>query len=254
MPEAPPAAADAATAPRRRRLGTALRLLAGALVVAAAVAAWALRGRLAVEPLIALLDEARGWGPFAFVGLYALLSVLLVPTLPLNLGAGVLWGPLLGGVYSAAGATLGGALSFLLARHLLGPSLTERWRGGRWDLLRAELARNDWRVVAVTRLSPVFPTGALNYCYGVTPLPLRTFLWSTLVFLLPGSIVFAGLGALAGEVVLAGEHRRLAAIFVASMTAVTALITLRWALRRRVGRLVEGGQPAAAAAPPLESA
>ena len=244
MPPAPP--------PGGPRAG-ALRLAAAVAMVAAVLAAWLLRDRVEVEPLLALLERARGWGPFAFVGAYALLSVLLVPTLPLNLGAGVLWGPLLGGVYSAIGATLGGAISFLLARHLLAPWLAGRWRGGRWDRLRNELARNDWRVVAVTRLSPIFPTAALNYCYGVTPLPLRTFLWSTLAFLLPGSIVFAGLGALAGEVMLTGEHRRLAAVFVVSMTALTALLTLRWVLRRRVGSLAGGGE-GAAAAPPLESA
>ncbi|HEV8632559.1 MAG TPA: VTT domain-containing protein, partial [Thermoanaerobaculia bacterium] len=148
-------------------------------------------------------------------------------------------GAWLGGLYSAAGATLGGAIAFLLARYLLAPTLAGRWRGGRWDTLRAELARNDWKVVAFTRLSPVFPTAALNYCYGATTIPFTTFLWSTLLFLLPGSVAFAALGSLAGQVVLAGANRRLAQAGLGVAAAATALVLLRWALRRRVGRLGE---------------
>ncbi|HEV8630172.1 MAG TPA: sulfurtransferase, partial [Thermoanaerobaculia bacterium] len=67
-----------------------MRVAAGALLVAAIVAAWLLRGRLDPQAVMALLAQLRGLGPAAFVGLYGVLSLLLVPTLPLNLGAGVL--------------------------------------------------------------------------------------------------------------------------------------------------------------------
>jgi uncharacterized membrane protein YdjX (TVP38/TMEM64 family) len=183
---------------------------------------------------------ARRWGPLAFIGLYALLALLLVPTLPLNLGAGVLWGPWLGGLYAAAGATLGGALAFLVARYVLGDLVSRRAASPRWLALRDELARNDWRLVAFTRLSPVFPTAALNYVYGVTPLRFVTFLWSTLVFLLPGSIVFAALGSASGELMLSGAHRRVLQGVLVVAAAASLLVVLRWWSRSAGGRNPRG--------------
>jgi uncharacterized membrane protein YdjX (TVP38/TMEM64 family) len=226
----------AADAPRPSR---AFRGLLG-LLLAGALGAAALYGR-DVDPVtvLAVLERLRGWGPVAFVALYALLSLLLVPTLPLNLGAGILWGPIRGGLYSAAGATLGGAGAFLLARYLLGATAAHGWTGGRWRSLQEELERSDWRVVAFTRLSPVFPTGVLNYCYGLTRIPFATFGWSTFLFLLPGSVLFAGLGRLAGQVLLEGEYRHLAHVILLVSAAATGLVLLRWVLRRGGGDLVE---------------
>ena len=57
------------------------------------------------------------WGEsLLFVLAYAVAVTLLIPTLPLNLGAGVLWGAGWGSALSVAGATLGATLAFLLTR------------------------------------------------------------------------------------------------------------------------------------------
>ena len=224
---------DAAAPAGALRPTRALRGALGLLLVAGLGMAWFCGRRVDLRVVLEALGEARGWGPVAFVGLYALLSLLVVPTVPLNLGAGILWGPLRGGLYSAAGATLGGAGAFLLARHLVGSAAVHRWTGGRWSALQEDLERSDWKVVAFTRLSPVFPTGVLNYCYGLTAIRFTTFVWSTFLFLLPGSVLFAGLGNLAGQVSLAGEPRRVAQAFLLVSAAATGVVALRWLVRRR---------------------
>src|ERR1700744_5619564 len=45
--------------------------------------------------------------PIVFVAIYGIAMLSALPTLPVNLAAGLFWGPLLGGVYSTSGITVG---------------------------------------------------------------------------------------------------------------------------------------------------
>ena len=131
---------------------------------------------------------------FVFVLFYAVSVIAAFPSLPLNLAGGFFWGALAGGVYSTIGATLGGWISFLAARHLLGALLTEHFETKWATHVHKEFQRNGWRFVALARLSPVIPTGPLNYLLGLTSLSNRDFLWATFIFLLPPAIAIAYIG------------------------------------------------------------
>lgn len=139
-------------------------------------------------------------GAAAFVPLYALWVTLLLPGVWASMLAGVLYGPVAGSVLVFAGACLGAQAGFLLGRG--------RWRGWarrrlagapRLQAVEQAVSREGLKLVLLTRLSPAFPFSLLNLAYGLSAVSLRDYSLG-LIGILPGTILFCGLGALAGDV------------------------------------------------------
>ena len=185
------------------------------------------------------------WGAAAFVPLYALWVTLLLPGVWASMLAGALYGTVLGSAVVFLGASLGAVLVFLLGRGWLRG--WARRRLAATPKLRAveqAVSREGLRLVLLTRLSPAFPFSLLNLAYGLSEVSLRDYTIG-LVGILPGTVLFCGLGALAGDVarfgtVLAGEADPLTWavrwLGIAATVAVTVLVTqvARRALAERV--------------------
>jgi uncharacterized membrane protein YdjX (TVP38/TMEM64 family) len=58
------------------------------------------------------------WGPVIFLGLYVVATVLFIPGSVLTLGAGAVFGVVLGSIYVSISATLGATAAFLVGRYL----------------------------------------------------------------------------------------------------------------------------------------
>jgi uncharacterized membrane protein YdjX (TVP38/TMEM64 family) len=71
-----------------------------------------------LEWLKARVDVMGAWGPIAFVILFVALTVILLPGWPLNVAAGVVFGPLAGGAISSVASTGSAAVSFAIGRLL----------------------------------------------------------------------------------------------------------------------------------------
>jgi uncharacterized membrane protein YdjX (TVP38/TMEM64 family) len=114
--------------------------------------------------------------------------------------AGALYGTLWGSVVTFCGASLGAVLVFQLGRGQL-RGWARRRLAASPKLLAVESAvsREGLRLVLLTRLSPAFPFSLLNLAYGLSGVSLRDYSLG-LVGMLPGTILFCGLGALAGDV------------------------------------------------------
>lgn len=150
------------------------------------------------EQIIAFLDRHRIAAPLLFILVFVVMTLTFMPTLPLNIGAGLLWGPVWGGVLTVLGATAGACGAFLIARYAMRDFCTRKFRSPAWLWLMREIEQTGWKAVAFTRINPVFASGPLNFFFGITPIPLVTYLWSTAVFLLPPAIVIATMGHLLG--------------------------------------------------------
>ena len=144
-------------------------------------------------------------GALAFVPLYALWVTLLLPGVWASMLAGALYGTWWGSLIVFVGACLGAEAAFLLGRTWL-----RNWARRRLaavpKLLAIEQAvsREGLKLVLLTRLSPAFPFSLLNFAYGLSEVSLRDFSIG-LIGILPGTILFCGLGALAGDVARFGE-------------------------------------------------
>ena len=158
------------------------------------------------ETTAKLLDLLRSpAGALAFVPLYALWVTLLMPGVWASMLAGALYGTWWGSLIVFVGACLGAEAAFLLGRTWM-----RNWARRRLaavpKLLAIEQAvsREGLKLVLLTRLSPAFPFSLLNFAYGLSEVSLRDYSIG-LIGILPGTILFCGLGALAGDVARFGE-------------------------------------------------
>ncbi len=144
-------------------------------------------------------------GAAAFVPLYALWVTLLLPGVWASMLAGALYGTLLGSALVFVGASLGAIAAFLLGRHWL-RDWARRRLASVPQLLAIEQAvsREGLKLVLLTRLSPAFPFSLLNLAYGLSEVSLRDYVIG-LIAILPGTVLFCSLGALAGDVARFGE-------------------------------------------------
>ncbi|MCP9887617.1 TVP38/TMEM64 family protein [Cyanobium sp. ATX 6A2] len=144
-------------------------------------------------------------GAVAFVPLYALWVTLLLPGVWASMLAGALYGPWWGSLVVFVGACLGAEAAFLLGRGWL-RGWARRRLAAAPKLLAIEQAvsREGLRLVLLTRLSPAFPFSLLNLAYGLSEVSLRDYNLG-LIGIVPGTILFCSLGALAGDVARFGE-------------------------------------------------
>ncbi len=148
-------------------------------------------------------------GPLIFVTLYILACVLLLPGSILTLGAGVVFGVVKGSIAVSIGATLGATCAFLVGRYLT-RDWVARWIAGneKFKAVDEAVAREGWKIVLLTRLSPVFPFNLLNYAFGLTKVSLRHYFFASWLGMIPGTVMYVYIGSLAGDLASLGAGGR----------------------------------------------
>ena len=189
-------------------------------------------GYLAPAGIVAFLKFHPVAAPVIFIAVYAMMVMCFVPTLPLNLGAGLLWGPYWGGVLTVIGASAGSALAFLAARYLVSDYLNRKFDNSAWAWLRDELQRKEWKAVAFTRINPIFPFGPSSYFFGLTQIRFSRYIVATTLTIVPLSILFAGVGSSIGGIVLDGDFYKMVKDMLAISLAVTLIVALKMMVKR----------------------
>jgi uncharacterized membrane protein YdjX (TVP38/TMEM64 family) len=146
-------------------------------------------------------------GAFIFIGVYALAAVLFLPGAILTIAAGLVYGIVVGTAVALAGATLGAALAFLVARYLVRGRIEEFARKNRrFGAIDDAIGQEGWKIVGLLRLSPLIPFNVSNYFYGVTSIGFWPYLLASCVGMLPGTLLYAYLGAI-GQAGLEGGKK-----------------------------------------------
>lgn len=156
-----------------------------------------------IQALQGLQDQ--GWrAGIGFIGLYTLATVIGVPGSVLTLGAGALFGLLWGTVYVFIGATLGAIAAFLLARYLLRDWIYQKIaQHPSFIAFDQTLATAGFKLVVLTRLSPLFPFNLLNYAFGLTGVSLRDYSLGS-IGMLPATLLYVYLGSLTADLARLG--------------------------------------------------
>jgi uncharacterized membrane protein YdjX (TVP38/TMEM64 family) len=184
-------------------------------------------------------------GTLVFVPLYALWVTLLLPGVWASMLAGALYGTWWGSLVVFLGACLGAEAAFLLGRTWL-----RDWARGRllaFPKLQAigeGVSREGLKLVLLTRLSPAFPFSLLNFAYGLSEVSLRDYTLG-LVGIIPGTILFCGLGALAGDVARFGEVLSGQAdpgLWALRIVGLIATVASVWLVGRAAQRAIKGGE------------
>jgi len=206
------------------------------------------------------VSQLRDWvdgfgvlGPLVYGVAYVLATVLFVPGSALTVGAGVAFGVVGGTILVSFAATTGAALCFLLARYLL-RSRVERWVAGneKFAAIDRAVAREGWKIVALTRLSPVFPFNLLNYSYGLTGIGFWPYVLASWVAMIPGSLLYVCIGAAGAQVAEsasgAGSWGK-TAMQVAGLLATLAVTILVTRIARRALKEAQAPEETEAAKP-----
>jgi uncharacterized membrane protein YdjX (TVP38/TMEM64 family) len=150
---------------------------------------------------LTFLEQVRAlgvWGPVLLGVVYVAATVLLLPGMILSLGAGFLFGVIPGVITISIASTLGAGAAFLVGRFLARDWVTKKVAAmPRFAALDAAVAGEGFKIVFLTRLSPVFPFNLLNYAYGLTGVPFARYLLASWIGMLPGTILYVYLGSAA---------------------------------------------------------
>jgi len=128
--------------------------------------------------------------PIIYMLVYAVAPAFFLPGLPITIVGGILFGPLWGVVYTIAGSTAGACVAFLVSRYLAREWIAGKLKSPRWRRLDEGVERHGWKVVAFTRLIPLFPFNLLNYAFGLTKIGFRQYAVTTFFCMLPACIAF----------------------------------------------------------------
>jgi uncharacterized membrane protein YdjX (TVP38/TMEM64 family) len=111
----------------------------------------------------------------------------------LTLTGGLLFGTIFGALFVNVGATAGSIGVFLFARYLLGAKLQEKY-SEKLAKFNKEIEVNGYSYLLTLRFIPLFPFWMVNLFAGLTKIPLRTYVWTTALGILPGSLVYTYTG------------------------------------------------------------
>ncbi len=182
-------------------------------------------------------------GIAAFVPLYALWVTLLLPGVWASMLAGALYGTWGGSFLVFLGACLGAEAAFLLGRTWLRDWARRRLLAfPKLQAIEQGVSREGLKLVLLTRLSPAFPFSLLNFAYGLSEVSLRDYSLG-LVGIIPGTILFCGLGALAGDVARFGEvlsGQADPATWALRIVGLLATVASVWLVGRAAQRAIKG--------------
>lgn len=198
------------TATKQTRFSVGLKVVLALIVVIGLWAAFRyLDFSAKLKEALTWIDHLGWWGVAAFIFLYVAACLFLIPGSLLTLGAGFVYGVVKGAIIVSAASTLGATLAFLAGRTLARHWVTRQIEGRPFFRAMDEaMAREGWKIVLLTRLSPVFPFNLLNYTLGLTQIQVKSFILTSWIGMLPGTVMYVYLGSLAGSLASLGSEGR----------------------------------------------
>lgn len=197
-------------------------------------------------PIAALFDDPEllpvqisslgVFGPLMVISLMAIAIVLNpLPSAPVALAAGAVYGHTLGTIYIVTGAEIGAIIAFLIAR-TVGYNIVNKFIGSTFMGNRFSSQNSLMMIVFASRLVPFMSFDLVSYAAGLTVINFWRYALATLLGLVPISFALAHMG---GEMVDASVQK-LAIIFLLAVLLMSIPLLL-CILRAR--KVVEADDP-----------
>jgi uncharacterized membrane protein YdjX (TVP38/TMEM64 family) len=185
---------------------------------------------LTIDQIRSAVAEWGPWGPIASIVITVINTFLPFPMDAMIMANGAVFGIWKGLLVSLAGALASACLAFGIAR-FAGRAAARRVIRADWlAWLDTAVAQGGWRTVLLIQFIPLLPYSLLNFAFGLTSVRWPTFMWITLLSILPTDILFSVLG---GSV---AQTRAILRLVIAALIVFTGL-TL-W-LRGRLARTLK---------------
>lgn len=136
----------------------------------------------------------------AYIIIYAVVVAFSLPFgAVMTLMGGFLFGAIAGTLLTVIGATAGATGVFLIARSSLGATLRQR-AGGFYQRIENNMTENAASYLLFMRLVPLFPFALVNIVAALFNVPLRVYVLTTFIGIIPGTFVFVNLGNQLGHI------------------------------------------------------
>jgi uncharacterized membrane protein YdjX (TVP38/TMEM64 family) len=180
-----------------------LLLLVVVCLLATGWAMWAL-GEIDLNQLQRWLDTWGIWAPIAYIAIYAIATVMILPSTALNLAGGALFGPWLGTFWTSLAAILAAIAAFAFTR-TVGREAVAKRLAGRWQTMDAEVKRGGCFYMFAIRLIPVMPYGLVNFAAGLTSVSFKDYVVGTTLGTVPSVLPFVLLGSSGLQAIRTGD-------------------------------------------------
>lgn len=157
---------------------------------------------------------------FAAVSVYLLVFILLIAcAIPcasvLTLLGGFLFG-IAGIIYAVIGTTLGGMVLFLAIRTAIGAGIAAHASG--WiKKMEQGFKQNAFNYLLMLRLIPILPCWVSNISAGALNVPLKTFVFATLLGIFPATFIYGMVGRGLDKFLAADEMPNLTILLTPSL-------------------------------------
>lgn len=175
-------------------------------------------------------------GPVATAGFMAIAIVFSpLPSAPIALAAGAVYGHIWGTIYVLIGAEIGALAAFWVARYF-GRSTVERIIGDRLPKTVISTQNGLTGIVLTARLIPFISFDFVSYAAGLTPLTTTRFAFATLAGMIPVSFLLTHFGA---ELSSADWQRSTVSLLI---VGAVMLIPILWLAKKRKKGIVSKGK------------
>lgn len=180
-----------------------------------------------------LYDFVRGHmlvSVIGFILIYIVVAGLSLPGSPILTMAGAFVFGVFGAVvYVNIGATIGAVTAFSLSRYLVGDWVQARHKN-KLAIFNRQVEQNGVYYLLTLRFMPLFPFTWINLFSGLTKMRPVTFIWTTSLGILPGTVLNAYAGSQLGRINSPEElfsSRILIAFFLLGLFALMPVIVKR---------------------------
>ena len=177
-----------------------------------------------LQSAIEWVDRLGTVGFLVFIAIYILATVFLLSGAVLTLGAGTIFGVVKGSILVSVASTLAATVAFLVGRYLARGWVAKQIETQpKFKAIDSATGREGWKIVGLTRLSPIFPFVFLNYAFGLTKVSLRDYMLASWIGMMPGTIMYVYLGSIGQAATGGGKTPAEWALFAVGLLATIAV-------------------------------
>ena len=150
-----------------------------------------------LQSAINWVDQLGTIGFLVFIAIYILATVFLLSGAVLTLGAGTIFGVVKGSILVSVASTLAAIVAFLVGRYVARDWVAKQIESQpKFKAIDSATGKEGWKIVGLTRLSPIFPFVFLNYAFGLTKVSLKDYVIASWIGMMPGTIMYVYLGSI----------------------------------------------------------
>lgn len=182
------------------------------------------------DKLLALKLQLRAspLGPFLVIAIYVIGGLVVFPIFILIPATALVFGPILGALYSLLGVLANAAVLYIIG-HGLGHKTVNRLAGSRVNQVSQLLARRSFLTIVTLRFLPIAPFTVINLISGASHISFKEYFFGTLIGISPAIIIMT---LLENQLERTVRNPALENLLIIIVLAMVVLLAVLWSKKR----------------------